>query len=293
MRSMVAGALALMMAAAAPGVAAPAVAPAAATPFRLGALRLVALRDASNPVPNDGSVFGKDQGPAAVAGVLKAAGAATDTIALSVDCLLVTLPGRVVLIDTGLGPKAGGALLASLAVAGVRPGAVTDVLITHSHFDHVGGLLAADGTPAFPNATIRMSAPEWAFMQSQDRGKAIAAAIRDKVQPFAPGAQLMPGIRAVALPGHTPGHSGYEIASGASRLIDIGDSAHSAIVSLAEPDWTITYDTDSAAGKAQRRAILTRLAASHEPVFAPHFPFPGVGTVVAKGDGFAWKPGLP
>ena len=73
----------------------------------------------------------------------------------------------------------------------------------------------------------------------------------------------------------------------------MGDLAHSSIVSLAEPDWAIGYDTDRTQGQATRRAALARLAASHERVFAPHFPFPGVGRIEAVGDGFAWAPGLP
>ena len=273
--------------------AAPVPAPPAAQAFRIGAVEVVALRDAGNAVANDGSVFGKDVGPAAVAAVLKSAGAPADTLTLGVDALLVRLPGRIVLIDSGFGPGPGGVLPQSLRAAGVAPADVTDVLLTHSHGDHAGGLLAADGSPAFPNATIRMSAPEWAWMQAQPVGMKTAAAIAAKVKTFAPGAQVMPGIRAIALPGHTPGHSGYEIVSGRARLIDIGDTAHSAIVSLARPGWIIGYDTDAAEGIATRKAALATLAKSHEPVFAPHFPFPGVGTIVAQGDGFAWQPGLP
>ena len=293
LRSITAIAAALAVAIAIPAAAAPQPVAPAATPFRLGALHLYALSDMANVVPNDNSVFGADQTPAAVAGVLKAAGAPTDHIALGVDALLVVAPGHVVLIDTGLGPKVGGVLMRSLAKTGIAPDKVTDVLITHSHGDHIGGLLTAEGKPAFPNATIHMSATEWQWLQSHKSAAPIVAAIRAQVKPFAPGGAVLPGITSVALPGHTPGHVGYRIASKGQHLLDIGDTAHSAIVSLARPDWPIGYDNDAKQGEATRAHLLGELARSHERIFAPHFSYPGVGTIVAKGNGYAFKPSLP
>jgi glyoxylase-like metal-dependent hydrolase (beta-lactamase superfamily II) len=282
-------ALALALCAAAPACAAPAPATPAATRFTIGGIGFVALRDMTNVVPNDGSVFGIGVPTAQVAAVLKAQGAATDRIPLGVDALLAKLPGHVVLLDTGLGPKVGGVLPLSLAEAHVAPADVTDILITHSHPDHIGGLVTKDGGLAFPNAVIRMSAPEWAFLQARGN-KALVEAIRPQVQPFEPGAEVLPGIRSVPLPGHTPGHSGYRIGAGRETLLDIGDTAHSAVVSLARPDWTIGYDTDARQGRTQREAELATLAASHQRIFAPHFPYPGVGTIVKAGGGYRWQP---
>jgi glyoxylase-like metal-dependent hydrolase (beta-lactamase superfamily II) len=270
--------------------AAPEPASPAATRFRVGAFEVTTLRDMLNVVPNDGSVFGTDQTPAAVAGVLEHAGAPTDRITLGVDALLVRTPGHLVLIDTGLGPKVGGVLPGSLRAAGVTPEAVTDVLITHGHGDHVGGLLTAEGRPAFPRATVRLSAAEWQSLRGNSKSAALVAAIGAQVKTFTPGTPVLPGITPVAIAGHTPGHVGYEIASRGQRLLDIGDTAHSSIVSLARPDWAIGYDGDARTGEASRRALLTRLAASHERVFAPHFPYPGVGRIVAAGSGFVWVP---
>lgn len=294
---LLATALASSLALAGAAAAAPVVVQPAAQSFTLGSLRVTALADADNVLANDGMVFGLGVGPDAVAGVLRAAGLPSDKVTLSVDGLLVQGAGRVMLFDTGLGPAVHGALAASLAKAGVEPGAVTDVLITHSHGDHVGGLATADGKPAFPNAAIHLSAPEWAFMQSQDSGKALAAIIRPQVKPFEPGAEVLQGsgfgVTSVSLAGHTPGHSGYEIVSGTQHMLDMGDTAHSSVVSLTRPDWAIGYDTDKDEGVATRRAELARLAASHELVFAPHFPYPGVGRITASGGAFAWQPGMP
>jgi glyoxylase-like metal-dependent hydrolase (beta-lactamase superfamily II) len=177
-------------------------------------------------------------------------------------------------------------------LAGVTPDQVTDVLITHTHGDHVGGLATPDKKPAFPNARIRMSAKEWAYMQSQPGAKALTATIAPQVQTFEPGQTVVPGVTAVAIDGHTPGHVGYEIVSGRAHLLDIGDTAHSSVISLARPDWVMGFDSDPQVGKASRRALLTRLAASHELIFSPHFPYPGVSRIVADGDAFAWRPAL-
>jgi glyoxylase-like metal-dependent hydrolase (beta-lactamase superfamily II) len=261
--------------------------------FKLGKLQLVAIRDAQIVIHNDAKVFGVDVGPAAVGEVLKAAGVPDDRLTLSIDALLVRTGQRVILLDSGLGPKAKGALLASLKDAGVAPESVTDVVITHTHGDHVGGLVDASGGLAFPKAVIRMSAPEWAWMKTQQGAAELVKAIEPRVETFTAGKPVAPGVTPIALDGHTPGHVGYEIVSGKHRLLDIGDLAHSSIVSLKKPEWTMGFDSDAALGKATRKATLARLAKDQELVFSPHFPYPGVGHVVVDGDGFGWKPGVP
>jgi len=266
----------------------PQAAPAAAHSFSVGTLKVTALRDAQFVAANDGKTFGVDAGPAAVSEVLRAAHAPTDRITLSVNVLLVPIGQRVLLLDSGLGPKLHGGLLASLRQAGVSPDAVTDILITHTHPDHVGGLLDANGALAFPKATIRMANAEWAWLQQQGSAELVKA-ISAHVQAFEPGAELAPGVKSLAIKGHTPGHVGYEIVSGQARLLDIGDLAHSSIVSLAKPSWTVAFDSDAAAAKSTRMTMLSQLAKDHELVFAPHFPYPGVGHVVMAGDAFAWQ----
>jgi glyoxylase-like metal-dependent hydrolase (beta-lactamase superfamily II) len=294
MKSLVIGMAAAVLASTA-SLAASAAGPGPATPaatfFSVGKLSLVSLADARFVLPNDGKVFGLDAGGAdKVAEVLRAAHAPTDDITLAVDALLVHDGARVVLIDTGLGPVTGSVLMSSLKLAHVTPGQVTDVLVTHAHFDHVGGLVTADGRSAFPNAKIRISSPDWEWLKGQADQAALVKAVSPQVDAFEPGARVTPSIVSVPIKGHTPGHVGYEVSSGSARLLDIGDTAHSAILSLARPGWTNGFDGDAEAAKASRIATLKALAASHEEVFAPHFPYPGVGTVRAAGEGFEWQP---
>jgi len=277
------------------GVAAatgPIAVPPAATKFNIGKLTAFALHDADFAAANDGSVFAIGGTTDEVAKILKAAGVPPDVIPLSVNVLLVKVKDHVVLIDTGLGPKAHGVLMLSLKKAGTSAGDITDVLITHVHGDHVGGLAAADGTPAFPKAKVRMSSAEWVFMQSQSDLAPLVKTISAQVQTFEPGTVVAPGITAVAIKGHTPGHMGYEIVDGEDRILDIGDSAHSSIVSLVRPDWAMGFDADRAVAKASREKLLSDLSKSHEKIFSPHFPYPGVGTVESEGIHYRWQPTL-
>lgn len=269
-----------------------ATAPAAKT-FRLGAFEISVLRDAALAIANDGSIFAQNAKPSDVAKVLADRGAPTDKIRLDIAALLVRMPGRLVLIDTGYGSARHGVLAESLKSIGVSPDDITDILITHAHPDHIGGLVDSAGAPVFHKATVRMSAAEWAFMNAQAYTKATAAAIKAQVKTFEPGELVVPGITSVPLPGHTPGHVGYEIVSQGHEMVDIGDIVHSSIVSLAKPAWTIKWDSDEQQGVTTRLHELQKLAASHELMFAPHFPFPGVGRIDQAGEGFQFRPELP
>lgn len=278
----------------APTAAAPAPAPVA---FKIGAFDAAALFDGTIKVANDGKTFGIGRPPSEVAAVLKAAGRPDDSLDLSLQPLLVRGEGKVLLFDTGAARvdfAQGGKLNDSLRAAGVEPAQVTDIFISHSHDDHLGGLTTADGALAFPNATIHISTPEWAAMQAEPRRAALVKAMTPKVAAFQPGAVLLPGlVSAVEVKGHTPGHSAYEIASGQERLLYIGDAAHHFVISVAKPDWTIAYDGDAPAAQASRRALLQKAADQNLRLYAVHFPYPGLGRVKAQGDGFVWVPEQP
>ncbi|WP_374469139.1 MBL fold metallo-hydrolase [Phenylobacterium sp.] len=271
--------------------------PGAATRFRIGRLEATALLDGTMSVPNDGKTFGLGRPPSEVAAVLRANGLSTERLDLSIQPLLVRAGPRILLFDTGAGDATfikAGRLPASLKAAGVEPGQVTDIFVSHGHFDHVGGLLAKGGGLAFPNAAIHMAAPEWAALQANRSQAALVAAIAPKLAAFAPGAVILPGlVTAVPVNGHTPGHSAYEIGTGKDRLLYIGDSAHHEVISVQRPDWTIDYDTDAPRAEASRRALLQRAAAEGLRLYSPHFPYPGVGHVEARGDAFLWVPQAP
>lgn len=261
--------------------------------FRIGEIEAVALKDGEMALPAADSTASPWANASEVAAVLTGSGQTDGLVHLSVQPLLVRTGGRVVLIDTGAAGQMGteGKLLASLRAAGVEPGQVTDVLISHSHGDHIGGLAGADGGLAFPNAVIRMSVAEWVDLQANPGSfRPLIEAMRPKVQTFQPGAQVVPGVTAVALAGHTPGHTGYEIVSGADRLLYIGDAMHSSLVSVQRPELVNAWDNDSAAAIRTREGLLARGASDNLRIYGVHFPFPGIGRFERLDDGFVWSP---
>jgi glyoxylase-like metal-dependent hydrolase (beta-lactamase superfamily II) len=272
--------------------------------FTLGAFSATALRDGALSFPNDCKIFGIGHTPQEVAAVLSSAGLPTDSLDVSLQPLLIRTAERVMLFDTGAGTNfgpGGGRLLRSMSETGFAPIAVTDIFISHSHGDHVGGLIDAAGALNFPNAAIHISAPEWAYLkgmtaeQAANSGikqhAALIAAITPKVVEFAPDAEIIPGVvKGVAIKGHTPGHSGYLITSKRTSLLYIGDAMHHSVVSVRKPEWPNGFDGDATTAAASRSTLLANSAKSGQLLYAVHFPFPGLGKVQRKGDSYVWVP---
>jgi len=282
--------------------AAPPPKPKDAQEFKIGELSAWAVRDGALEFPNDEKIFGLGKTPEEVNAVLTAANLPTDKLQLSLQPLAVKSGDKVLLFDTGAAANFGpgnGLLTASLAEAGIEPASVTDIFISHIHGDHVGGLVNAEGALAFPNATIHISKNEWKFLTTMkpDFTKMIGlgtcdtlvAAMKPKVDAFAPGAELVKGVvKAVDVKGHTPGHSAYRITSGSDSLLYIGDSMHHFVISVQKADWPMAFDADQKVGAASRVALVDELAKSGERVFAVHFPFPGIGKIQKQGDTAVW-----
>jgi glyoxylase-like metal-dependent hydrolase (beta-lactamase superfamily II) len=214
----------------------------------------------------------------------------------------------VVLVDAGTGVLFGPSLNklpASLRAAGVEPDQITDILVTHVHTDHTGGL--TDGTKRlFVNAAIHLDRREldyWLDARNEarapDGAKAFFQQARaslepyvkaGKVQTFDGATELFPGLRSVPAPGHTPGHTFYRLESQGIPIVFWGDVMHAAEVQLHDPSVAIDYDVDPKAAIAQRKRSFADAAARGYLVAPSHMAFPGVGHLRVDGKGYRWIP---
>jgi glyoxylase-like metal-dependent hydrolase (beta-lactamase superfamily II) len=201
---------------------------------------------------------------------------------------VVRTGGELILFDTGL--NAAG-ITAALAAAGHAPEDVTHVVLTHMHGDHIGGLMQ-DGSPTFANAaytTARAEFDHWA-QAGNDGFEANVAPLAEQMSFVEDGAEIAPGVTAMAMHGHTPGHTGYMLSSGDRSLLITADLANHYVWSLGHPDWEVRFDMDKDAAAATRRRVLEMVAAERIPMLGYHMPFPAMGYVEASGDGFRWIP---
>ncbi len=226
----------------------------------------------------------------------------------SINAFLINTGKKLILIDSGAGTLYGaccGRLIENLRAAGYKPEQLDEVLLTHLHEDHVGGI-APGGAMAFPHATILASKADADYWLSDAREKAAPSFLRSQFEGakvslrpyiergrfhvFAGTAEIAPGIKAIPAPGHTPGHTSYEVASGGRRLLIWGDVVHVAALQFPDPSISTEYDTSPRQAEATRRAIFARAANERLLIGAMHVSFPGLGHVRMLGRTFEWIP---
>jgi glyoxylase-like metal-dependent hydrolase (beta-lactamase superfamily II) len=245
--------------------------------------------------------------PELVKNLLEAAQLPYGPVRIPVNTFLVNTGEKLVLLDTGgaklIGPNAG-RLVQGLAAAGVTPADIDEVYITHAHGDHLHGSVTPEGGALFPNAILRISEAEIGYWGSAEveaaapadqKGRFMAAkrakaAYGDRIKPFKPGAELVPGISSVASVGHTPGHTCYMVSSGSARMLAIGDLIHVAPVQLARPEVTIAFDWQQTVAKTARQEIFDMAARENILVAAVHLPFPGLGHLKKDGSSYTYTP---
>ncbi len=229
----------------------------------------------------------------------------TDNVVLDQNALVINTGDRLVLFDTGMSSvkrpnTQTGRLLTSLKQAGIDPGDIDAVVLTHPHIDHSGGMVADDGSRNFPNAQVYMTEVDFDFWMDDKRlgtpaeGSARTArknlpAYRDRMIFIKDGQEILPGVQAMQTPGHTVGHTVYMITSGGKTICNIGDVAHHVIL-FEHPRIEVAFDTDSKQGAESRVKLFDLLTAQRIPLLVFHMPWPGLGQLAKHGDGFRYVP---
>jgi glyoxylase-like metal-dependent hydrolase (beta-lactamase superfamily II) len=235
--------------------------------------------------------------------------------------IVLNTGSKLALVDMGVGEAVylsskgvSGQLLANLAAAGIDAGAIDTIIISHYHGDHINGLLKADNTLAFPNAEVLVPAKEHAYWT--DAGEESRAAtpriadlfkntrrvighveVQKRLRTYEYDKEVIPGVLAVATPGHTPGHTSHIVTSGPSSVYVQADVTHAPFLFARHPGWHAFYDHDPVAAEATRRKVYDMLAAEKMLIQGFHYPFPSAAHVEKTADGYReipmpWSPVL-
>jgi glyoxylase-like metal-dependent hydrolase (beta-lactamase superfamily II) len=254
--------------------------------YRFGDITMIALRDGYVDMPpsrlrqGGGEPFEKlPEGVPLVEGKLR----------LSVNAYLIIENDLHFLIDTGAANSwepTMGSLLDGLAEAGVARESIINVALTHTHTDHVNGLIAADGSEAFPKAErIFVGQEEAPMFETSNR----LARLRERVVPIDNNYPISDRISAIKAAGHSLGHTAYEVESGDNRLLVWGDIVHVPSAQFSQPELTWELDGDQQDAMETRRRLLERVAQPNYHIAGAHLDFPGVGQVRKNGTRYAFE----
>ncbi|MCC5969539.1 MAG: MBL fold metallo-hydrolase [Pararhodobacter sp.] len=229
--------------------------------------------------------------------------AGTGEIATNFNAVLIRNGGKLILADAGprdlFGPSAG-FLPEALKEAGTQPEDIDLLFATHLHPDHIAGMITPDGKATFPNAELCITKGEYDFWSNEATtagagepvsewgglARAVLAAYAGRLRIIGDGDEIAPGLTSVALPGHTPGHSGWRLSSGSEQLIHVGDIVHAPALQVPDPEIGIVFDIDMNTARDTRKRLLDELASDGALFTGGHFLHPAFHAVERKGSGY-------
>ena len=250
----------------------------------VGDLTVFALSDGQTVMPAT-HLRAPDGAPLADADMINA-DLSDGKLRLQVSAFAVRGPDGCMLIDTGAADAwhpTLGLLPQAMAEAGIAAEDISVVALTHTHVDHISGLTGPDGAPAFPKARVFVPEAELALFRAEAR----MAAVLGQMVLMQPGKALMPGVVAIAAPGHEVGHTAFLVAG---RLLIWGDVIHHPAIQFARPEVTWAFDTDPGLARDTRLSLMARAAAKGWTVAGAHLAFPGIGRISIAGAGYAFDP---
>jgi glyoxylase-like metal-dependent hydrolase (beta-lactamase superfamily II) len=273
--------------------------------FTQGEFEITVVSDGFITVPID--IVAPDGTPQQRAEILQRTGdAKAGLVESKTNIPLIRKGTDLILVDIGSGDKyqpTDGRLSENLVAAEIDAQAVTKVVFTHAHPDHVWGTLAADGQLRFPNATYYVGAAEWDFWMDPDYRNSMPAAVhefargaqrdlgavKDRVVMLKPGDDIVTGLRAIDTAGHTPGHLSLEMAGG-EGLIITADAATNEVFSFQQPKSRFGYDAIPDLAIRNRARLIERAATDRTKLLGYHWTYPGVGFAERDGEGFRYVP---
>jgi len=229
-----------------------------------------------------------------------------DNVVLEQNSPIVNTGDKLVLFDTGMGTlklfgPTTGRQQKSMAEAGIKPEDIDAVVLSHAHIDHIGGIVDSADKVLFPNAQFYIAQSDFDFWTDESKvggplkdfvlhARKNLLPVRDRLVFFKDGQEFLPGVTALAAPGHTVGHTIFMVSSGGKSFCFLGDLSHHAVLLLEKPRMEFSYDTDPKQAAGSRVKMLEMLAANKTAVMSYHFAWPGYGHVAKAGDGFHYYP---
>ena len=229
-----------------------------------------------------------------------------DNVVVEQNSPIVNMGDKLVLFDTGMGTSKAfgpttGRQQKSMAEAGIKPEDIDAVVFTHAHIDHIGGIVDASGKVLFPNAQFYIAQSDFDYWTDEKKmdgalkdfvvhARKNLLPVRDRLVFYKDGQEFLPGVQALAAPGHTVGHHIFMVTSDGKSFAFLGDLTHHQVLLMEKPRMQFSYDTDPNQAAESRVKMLDMLAANKIAVMSYHYPWPGYGHVVKTGEGFHYLP---
>ncbi|MGO4573945.1 MBL fold metallo-hydrolase [Microvirga sp. 2TAF3] len=273
--------------------------------YKVGDVEVTAINDGFATRPLEG--FIRNAELAQVQKAMQEAFLSTESLPITFTTLVLRQNSRLTLIDTGNGDSGAptsGTWMANFRAAGFDPADVDTVVISHFHGDHINGLRLKNGTAVFPKAEIMVPATEWDFWMDDARMnqapegmkgafqgvRRVFGPVAKDVKRYDAGKDVVPGLTAIAAPGHTPGHTAYMLSSGSGKLMVMSDITNHPALFVRNPDWSAVFDMDADQARQTRHKMLDMAAAERAQVAFYHAPFPATGHIAKEGSGFRFVP---